>query len=258
MLKVAIVEDHPDVMEPLCAAIAAMPDMHLLAACEDLPSIKKVLEVQCPDILLVDLRLPGGDGLEAIGRAKYRWGNLCTSSVLTAHRYEKYLLEAVRAGAKGFIDKSHPPESWPQAVRDLAAGQSPLNTSLASIFRDELKRLPSPPAALLEPQFQDFLAAICSSHNYTDLQHSLGLDAAQAGRMARTLYDAFQTWHELTARELQCLHLLASDLSPQERAARMGVTPNTAKTHGANLSHRLGASDQQEAIRVARFQGIIP
>jgi DNA-binding NarL/FixJ family response regulator len=209
--------------------------------------------------MLVDLCLPkGGDGEILIRRARHLWGTRCISVVLTAHRKEELLIDAIRGGAKGFIDKSLAPQAWQNTVEVLAAGQSPLNASLAHIFHKELQSHSQPKSTSPNhAKLFDFLRQISHGALYSELAEFPGLTVAEAGLLARYAYDAQQTTYALSPRELQYINLVSTDLTPQERAATMGLPVTTIKKYGQRLCTKLNVETQFEAIIEARRQGLI-
>ena len=258
MINIAIVEDHAEVREALCKSFSAVPQFRVITACKDLASIKAFIEHTCPDVLLVDLCLPDGNACEVIGRARYRWGARCVSAVLHAHRSDEHLMTAIRNGAKGSIDKSLAPQQWCDTVSRLAAGQSPLSAELAKIFLLGIQGHVPTDKTALSKQLIGVLTYIRNGTRIEELQPPLGLNTEAAGRLARVAYDIFEIHHNLSERELECLRLLSLDISPDERAARMGVPRSTVNTFAARVREKLHVDTQKEAVNEARRQGILP
>ncbi len=96
-LTVAIVEDHPEFRVALSQALTHTGALQLLEVCKDLPAGMALVRRECPDVLLVDLGLPSGSGLQLIRSALRRWGRRCTSAVLTVTGNEEHLQTAVAA-----------------------------------------------------------------------------------------------------------------------------------------------------------------
>lgn len=259
MIRILIVEDHPDVRDALVKAFAATADLDVISVANDQPQAMQQIETSCPDVLLVDLCLPqGGDGTTVIRRAAKLWGKACTSAVLTAHRNEANLLPAVRAGAVGYIDKSQTPSVWINGVRELAQGKSPLNSPLASIFRRAFNDPDLAKTAQPHPSWLHFLQQIAHGYQLSELASLLGIDPDAGGHFARRLYECLhQPPIALSLREAELLDLLAQQYELIQCAAQMGITAHTVKTHSQNLYAKLGTSDKISAVLAARRLGLI-
>jgi CheY-like chemotaxis protein len=104
--RVLIVDDLPRTRQSLCALLATWPR---LASIQEAPSAEQALdliEVACPDIVLMDVRMPGMDGLEATRRIKARWPRV---KVIVLSLYAEYSQDATAAGADAFVCKCEPP-----------------------------------------------------------------------------------------------------------------------------------------------------
>ena len=260
-MHIAIIEDHPDVRDQLRNTFESTPGFEVMGYCKDLSEGLALIEKSCPDILLVDLCLPkGGDGTVAIRRAQYLWGTRCISAVLTAHRNEEYLLDPIRAGAKGFLDKNEPHSTWPETVLELSHGMSPINEVLAKIFQKEFQKLrPTESSATRNPKIIEFLQYVAAGYTLNDLHGNLRLDKPSAGRMARSVYDLFfEESRALSARELELLHLLAQGIPNKSCAQKMGVAETTIKTFIQRMYEKLGVTNRREAILASHRQGILP
>jgi CheY-like chemotaxis protein len=97
-VSVAIVEDHPEFRDALSAAVRDCPGVELLPVCRDLPAAVSLLERVCPDVLLIDLGLPSGSGLQLFHMVHAKAGVRCASAVLTVTGNEEHLLTTIVAG----------------------------------------------------------------------------------------------------------------------------------------------------------------
>ena len=132
-IRVATVEDDAASRIALVAALNAAGDMRLLwaasARTEALAALARP-DAEPPDVLLVDLGLPDGSGLEVIAAARRRWP-ACAPMVCTIFGDEEHVLAAIEAGAMGYLLKDATPEVVVQEVRSLHAGGSPINPLVA-------------------------------------------------------------------------------------------------------------------------------
>ena len=259
MIEILIVEDHPDVCEALVQAFANTTDLKVMGVATNHPEAMRLIETTRPHILLADLCLPrGGDGVTLIRRASRLWGTPCNSAVLTAHRNEANLMDAVRAGAVGYIDKSTDPATWVDSVRKIAQGYSPLNAALARIFRQAFQHPGCAHCLQAHPTGLGFLQQIANGYRLDELQPVLGMDETEAGRLARQLYACLHQPHTtLTPREQELITLLGQRYDLTECAVHMGISAHTVKTHSQNLYAKLGTNDKTAAVLEARRQGII-
>jgi DNA-binding NarL/FixJ family response regulator len=169
-----------------------------------------------PDLVLMDIRMPVLDGLEAT-RLIAAEPELASVKVLilTTFENDEHVAEALRAGAGGFLGKGVNPEELLRAIRTVAAGDALLS--------------PAATRALITR----FLAS-----------------PADAPIITAPL-------HTLTAREREVVTLVAAGLSNEEIAARLFVTPLTAKTHVNRAMAKLGARDRAQVVVLAYESGLV-
>lgn len=267
-IKVAVVEDHPEFRDALCRALADGPGAIQVDVAKDLPAGLRLLAHECPDVLLVDLGLPSGSGMALIREARRRWGERCTSAVLTVTGNEEHLLTAVGAGAKGYLFKSDQCEAWRQVVHDLASGYSPLHAQLAGHFLQQFNPPSSADEALLQglgpaPSTLDLcthslLQYVAAGYTVIEAAAHMALTLAEAGTRLRAVYDALQhKGPELSVRELELLTLLNKGFPFRKCAELMGVSESTTKTQANSAYHKLGASNLQTALYEARAAGLL-
>ncbi|WP_405735687.1 response regulator transcription factor [Streptomyces sp. NBC_01537] len=169
-----------------------------------------------PDVVLMDIRMPGIDGLEATRRILSAADSTAPRVIiLTTFDLDRYVYAALSAGASGFLLKDVTPEHLVAAVRLVRSGDALL---APAITRRLVERF-----------------------------------AARDGQAAATLHRDLST---LTPRELEVLQLLAKGLSNAELAARFGLSEATVKTHVARILSKLGLRDRAQAVVVAYETGL--
>jgi DNA-binding NarL/FixJ family response regulator len=183
-------------------------------------ALAAVLEHQ-PDVVLMDIRMPGMDGLEATRQiVAHPTGAGCRVIILTTFDLDQYVYAALTAGASGFLLKDVSPEQLVDAVRTIRSGDALL---APSITRRLVERFASP-----EPT-----------------------PPAEAGPPA-----VHGDLSELTPRELEVLQLLARGLSNAELAAELVLSEATVKTHVARILRKLGLRDRVQAVVLAYETGL--
>lgn len=256
-VSVAIVEDHPEFRDALSEAVRSSPDMQLLAACKDLPAAVSLLEQVCPDVLLVDLGLPSGSGLQLFRLAQARAAARCAPAVLTVTGNEEHLLTAMGAGAKGYLFKSDREADWCQTIRLLAAGQSPLHATLAQTLLERAGDAVRG-AHGMDEATRTLLRYLAAGYTREETAERLKLSPDTVGRRIRALYDGMVLHRpNLSPREIQLLQLLNRGYPFKKCAELMGVSESTTKTQAARAYEKLGASNLQSALYEARQFGFL-
>jgi DNA-binding NarL/FixJ family response regulator len=171
-----------------------------------------------PDVVLMDVRMPGIDGIEATRRVVAA-GLPTKVLVLTTFRHDEYVWGALRAGASGFLLKRASPERLVDAVHTVAAGESLLDPA---VTRDLVEHF---------------------------VLHTGGSDviASEDGRRVAAL----------TQREVQVLRLIAHGLSNEEIAGLLFIAESTAKTHVKRILAKIGARDRAQAVVLAYRSGLM-
>jgi DNA-binding NarL/FixJ family response regulator len=168
------------------------------------------------DVVLMDVRMPGMDGLEATRRIAAA-GRRARIIILTTFDLDEYALEAVRAGASGFLLKDVPPPELAAAVRIVAGGD-----------------------AILTPRITQLLMQTLAREQRTSLRTGPRPDLSA-----------------LTGREREVLTIVARGLSNAEIAAVLQLSEATVKTHVSRILTKLGLRDRAQAVVVAYESGVM-
>ncbi len=126
-ITVLLVDDHQVVREGLRRMLELEDDIRVIGEAANMEEALHLAELHSPDVILMDIKMPGGDGVEATRRLK---GKLSTCHIIMLTLYEEYIAEAIEAGAVGYLLKDVKREELSQAIRVAYQGQSPLDASL--------------------------------------------------------------------------------------------------------------------------------
>jgi DNA-binding NarL/FixJ family response regulator len=208
-VTVLVADDQPLMRSALRTCLDAEPDLAVLAEAVDGADAVRKAERLRPAVVVMDIRMPVMDGIEATRRIVALGGNPpIRVLVMTTFDLDEHIIDAVRAGASGFLVKDAPPEELIQAVRLVAAGQALLAPSVTRRLLD-LRGRTLPPL------------------------RSTARDAALA---------------TITARELTVLRLVARGLSNADIAHDMELALSSVKTHIGHLLTKLGFTDRVQLV----------
>ncbi|MET7372609.1 response regulator transcription factor [Micromonospora arida] len=144
MIRIVLVDDHPVVRMGLHGMLDAEEDLTVVGEASSGPEGVRLAIEQQPDIVLMDLRMPGGDGVEATGWILTHVPGVRVV-VLTTYESDRDILRAIEAGASGYLLKDASPAALAEAIRAAARGETVLAPSVASTLVRQVRR-PAPPA----------------------------------------------------------------------------------------------------------------
>jgi DNA-binding NarL/FixJ family response regulator len=147
MIKVLVADDQALVRGGLVAMLGVQDDIEIVGeAADGGEAADRAIELR-PDVVLMDIRMPNVDGIEATRRISAHGAGAPRVLVLTTFDLDEYVYEALRAGAAGFLLKDTPPDRLAEAVRTVAAGESLLAPALTRRLVERFVSLPPPEAA---------------------------------------------------------------------------------------------------------------
>ncbi len=193
MATVMVVEDDPAFLTRFCRIIASDPDLELFAAVPDCASARQALSNSAPDVLLTDLGLPDGSGIEIIRETSRRFP-ATESVVITVFGDEVHVLAAIEAGATGYILKDSIPEEFVGLIKELRAGGSPISPVIA---RQLLKRFKSAPEAQtpkpvesagLSARESEVLSLIAKGFSFGEIARVLGVSPHTVTTHVKKIY----------------------------------------------------------------------
>ena len=218
--RLAIVDDHQLARESLQNMLSDERDIEIVGEAANGRQALLLCSRLRPDLILMDVRMPEMDGLAATKEVKQRYPEVSVM-MLTMHENPDYLLEALKAGAAGYVLKDAPQEEIIEAVRRVSNGESPMDPELAARL---LRRL---------------------------------ANEGEAQRGARSSARAADAMEPLTPREFEVLELMKLGRTNREIAADLVISLGTAKNHVEHIMAKLGVSDRTQAVVKALEFGIL-
>ena len=218
MIRVVVADDQALVRSGFTMLLAGEPDIEVVGEASNGAEAVALVARERPDVVLMDVRMPGMDGLEATRRIT---GDDSMASarvvILTTFDLDEYVHEALRAGASGFLLKDTLPVDLLAAVRVVAGGDALISPKITRRLIEEFAQRPGPGAATASAAVLD----------------------------------------QLTGREREVLEAIARGQSNAEIAAGLFVSHATVKTHVSRLLMKLDARDRAQLVMVAYETGLV-
>jgi DNA-binding NarL/FixJ family response regulator len=239
MIRVLLADDQALVRAGFRALLESADDISVVAEAQNGGAAVALVRELTPDVVLMDLNMPEVDGLTATGRITADPSLAAVKVVvLTTFDDDEHVFAALRAGASGFLVKDIEPEELLQAVRVVARGDALLAPSVTRSLIAAFARQPAQePAARVAGAGAGRGAPGASSGDARAVARQVGLAS-------------------LTDREREVVALVAAGLSNDEIAARLVVSPLTAKTHVSRSMTKLAARDRAQLVVIAYEHGL--
>lgn len=223
-LRVLLADDHPAVLAGLAALVRSAPDLELVASAADGPEAVAAAQRWCPEVALVDVRMPGATGIEITPALRAAGARVL---VISAFDLDAQVVGALAAGADGYLVKTEPPTAILAAIRAVARGDAVLSAPATRAAVRALRERGTD-AGRTDADGPD---ADGSDHD------ELSAASPTAGTAAVAL----------TRREQEVLRLLAEGCSNQAIARELFIEVSTVKTHVTNVLAKLGVDSRIQA-----------
>lgn len=235
-IRLFVVEDQPKILKNQLKLLEAFRDIEIVGTAlsgeEALDELSKLAAP--PDVILCDLGLPQMSGIDVTRAVKAKYPAV-EILIFTIFDEEDKVVEAIKAGAAGYLLKGAEAEKIVESIKEVRQGGSVIQPSLArSLLRHF--RLPEqgvPPAGTLKTEEE------------AARERQSGAPPPPSGRRA------------LTERELECLQIIAKGLSNNEAARVLGLSKATIRTHLEHIYQKLDVTNRVEAVTEGIRQGII-
>ena len=218
--SVLIVEDDPYFREMLARAVGTAEDLRLAGTASDLAEGLRLVDALQPDVLLVDLKLPDGDGIALIRHAHERLPQ-CESMVITIFANDELVVDCIQAGATGYLLKDADDLDVVRHVRQLCNGGSPISPAVARCVLRRLKDVPN------------------------------------AAAPTRATAQRATPQPSLSAQELKVVNLSAKGYKYDEVAELMSLKLGTVETYVKRIYRKLQVHTKTEAVYEARKRGLV-
>ncbi len=221
MIRVAVADDQALVRSGFVVLLGSVADVEVVGEAADGVEAVALVGREHPDVVLMDIRMPEMDGLEATRRIVATSATASTRVlILTTFDHDEYVFEALRAGASGFLLKDTLPVDLLAAIRVVASGDALLSPKVTRRLIEQFAATPGDGAGSPTPETNPGIA-------------------------------------ELTEREREILLAVASGLSNAEIAETMFISHATAKTHVSRLLSKLAARDRAQLVMIAYESGVV-
>ena len=215
-IRIILVDDHVILRQGTAELLRREPGLEVVGEAGNGQQAIELVELLRPDVVVMDVRMPGMAGVEATQQIRQSWPAVQVL-VLTAHDDDQYVFSLLEAGASGYLMKSAPVSELVKAIRQVKAGESPLDPAIARkiVARMTVTHEKSP------------------SHDETTLVE------------------------ELSARELEVLQLLAQGLSNRAIGEALFISDRTVQAHLTNIYAKMGVTTRLDAVLNAIRRGLL-
>ena len=222
-ITVILVDDHDVVRTGLRAFLNTQEDVKVVAEARNGQEALLRADEMKPDLVIMDITMPGMDGLEATRQLKARSPE-CLVLALTVHEDKQYFMEMLAAGASGYITKQAAADDLVAAIRAVASGQVYLQPALARWLLDDYQRLAKQEQAQAKPTENG--------------ETVVGLDI-------------------LSQREREVLELVGQGWNNQQIGKQLGLSPKTIARHRERIMNKLNMHSRTELVKFAIRTGLI-
>ena len=222
-ISVILVDDHDVVRTGLRSFLNTQEDIKVVAEAKNgQEALSRAAQMQ-PDLVIMDITMPGMDGLEATRRLKVQ-NPECLVLALTVHEDKQYFMEMLAAGASGYITKQAAADDLVAAIRAVAAGQVYLQPALVRWLLEDYQRLAKHEQEQVKP--------------VPNGEEVIGLEV-------------------LSKREREVLELVGQGWNNQQIGGQLGLSPKTIARHRERIMHKLNMHSRTELVKFAIRTGLI-
>ncbi len=189
-ITVSLVEDDQGTRENLLALLANAPTLRALQAYSSGEEALQKMAAAVPDVVLMDINLPGMSGIECVGQLKSKFPQV-QILMLTTYEDSKLIFDSLRTGASGYLLKNMPPAEVIQAIEQVSAGGAPMSMTIARKVVNYFQQIKQAPAEidLLSKREQEILALLAKGYLYKEIADQLGITPGTVRVHLHTVYE---------------------------------------------------------------------
>ena len=252
VVRVLVADDQELIREGIASLLGIQPGIAVVGTARDGGTAAELAVVLAADVVLMDVRMPGGDGTEATARIRRELPG-CQVVMLTTFDDEEYVVQALRAGAAGYLLKDLPAAELAAAVRLAHAGIAQFGAQATGRLAAAIARQ-SQSAQTQSAQTQSAQTQSAES-TAAPAEHLLAEPATGAPDGTAPVQQGQPG--QLTARETDVLRLVARGATNREIASRLFLSEGTVKNHLSRILTRLGLRDRTQAAIYAHDHGLL-
>jgi DNA-binding NarL/FixJ family response regulator len=189
-IKVSIVEDSRGTRESLTELIGRAPGLRCVGAHANGEQALQSIPQEIPDVVLMDINLPGMSGIECVSRLKARLPKLQVL-MLTTYEESDLIFDSLRSGASGYLLKNMPPSELIQAVEQVHSGGAPMSMQIARKVVNHFQQIKQPSSEVekLTKREQEILALLAKGYLYKEIADHLGISLSTVRAHLHTVYE---------------------------------------------------------------------
>ena len=179
-IRVALADDHRMLLDALITVLASDPDLQVVGVANDGPSTIKLAQDEAPDVLVLDISMPGTNGVD-VARQLHKENPKIKVLALSAYLDKRFVHEMLKAGAMGYVTKTAALTDLPRAIRAVVSGQNFLSAEITAAVVGELappSAAAAPPLSALSPREREVLRLVADGVRTAEIARRLGITEA--------------------------------------------------------------------------------
>lgn len=198
-ITVAIVEDDSTIRDSLAALVGGTPAFQCIRACGNAETAMARLPADQPDVVLMDIQLPGASGIDCTRRIK-ELSPRTQVIMLTVFDDDDCVFESLAVGASGYLLKRTPPAQILEAIADVHRGGSPMNSHIARKVVESMRRTTRPSeATVLSPREEEILGLLAKGYRYKEIADQLAISIDTVRTHIRRIYEKLHVTSRIEA-----------------------------------------------------------